>query len=393
MKALEARRRLAAGLLVGGLALSTSAAGGPSDAERRLQGLQRAIDSRRERVEAYERRERGLLDTLEEIDRTAEALSDAVAQADAEAQTARRRLASLEAHAGEMAQRRDATRRAMAARAVALYEAGEVGPVRVLFSAGDVRELLARVSTLRFLLAHDAELLDRFRAESAELEQARGASRTAAAAQERALAELGSRSRELERERAARARVLASVRTDREREQAALRELEAAARALEETLDRLGRTPAEPGSRPPPGALFASLRGRLEAPVDAPVLRGFGRVVDAEFGTETFRKGVDFGAPLGTPVHAVADGTVRYAGWFRGYGKLAIVDHGDGYFTVLGHLGELRVAVGDAVHAGDVLGSVGDTGSLSGPVLYFEIRKASEPLDPLPWLRAARRLE
>jgi len=393
MSAGAARRRLLAGLLLAALGLPRAAAADASDAERRLQELQRAIDSRRERIEAYERRERGLLETLEEIDRTAEALANAVAQADSEARRARQRLAALEAHAGELEKRREATRRAMAARAVALYEAGEVGPVRVLFSAGDARELLARVGTLRFLLARDSELLARFRAESAELEQARSESRTAAAAQQRAQAELDQRSLELERERAARARLLASVRSDRERDQAALRELEAAARALEETLDRLDRTPLVPGSHPPPGALFASLRGELEAPVQAPVLRGFGRVVDAEFGTETFRKGIDFGAPLGTPVRAVADGTVRYAGWFRGYGKLAIVDHGDGYFTVLGHLGDLRVAVGDAVHAGDVLGSVGDTGSLSGPVLYFEIRKGSEPLDPLPWLRAARRLE
>ncbi len=386
-------RRLATALLLAGLAASGPAAGAPSDAERRLQELQRAIDSRRERVEAYERRERGLLDTLDEIDRTADALAQAVARADVEARQARERLATLEAHAGGISRRREATRRAMAARAIALYEAGEVGPVRVLFSAGDARELLARVATLRFLLTRDAELLSRFRAESAELEQARAASRAAAASHERAVADLASRSKELERERTARARVLASVRSDREREQAALGELEAAARALEDTLDQLGRAPAQPGPRPPPGAVFASLRGRLEPPVEAPVLRGFGRVVDVEFGTETFHKGVDFGAPLGTPVHAVADGVVRYAGWFRGYGKLAIVDQGDGYFTVLGHLGELRVAVGDAVHAGDVLGSVGDTGSLSGPVLYFEIRKGSEPLDPLPWLRAARRLE
>jgi septal ring factor EnvC (AmiA/AmiB activator) len=109
-------------------------------------------------------------------------------------------------------------------------------------------------------------------------------------------------------------------------------------------------------------------------------------VVDADFGTQTFRSGVIFDAPLGTPVLAVAPGVVRFAGWFRGYGQLVILDHGDRYFTVSGHLGELEVEVGDAVAAGQAIGSVGETGSLAGAKLYFEIRQGSEPLDPGDWL-------
>jgi septal ring factor EnvC (AmiA/AmiB activator) len=119
------------------------------------------------------------------------------------------------------------------------------------------------------------------------------------------------------------------------------------------------------------------------------VAQGFGRVVDADFGTQTFSAGVVFEVPLGTPVLAVAPGVVRFAGWFRGYGQLVILDHGDRYFTVSGHLGELEVEVGDDVASGDAIGTVGETGSLSGAKLYFEIRQGSEPLDPGEWLAAA----
>ena len=80
---------------------------------------------------------------------------------------------------------------------------------------------------------------------------------------------------------------------------------------------------------------------------------------------------------------------MRFAGWFRGYGRLVILDHGDRYFTVSGHLAELAVEVGDAVAAGEAIGAVGDTGSLSGARLYFEIRRGSEPLDPRDWLASA----
>jgi len=96
---------------------------------------------------------------------------------------------------------------------------------------------------------------------------------------------------------------------------------------------------------------------------------------------------VDLAAEEGTPVRAVADGAVRFAGWFRGYGKIVILDHGEGYFTVSGHLADTAVALGERVAAGDPVGSVGETGSLSGPRLYFEIRRGGEPLDPAEWLR------
>jgi septal ring factor EnvC (AmiA/AmiB activator) len=77
---------------------------------------------------------------------------------------------------------------------------------------------------------------------------------------------------------------------------------------------------------------------------------------------------------------------VRFAGWFRGYGRMVIVDHGDRFFTVSGHLDTVRVEAGAAVAPGEPIGTVGDTGSLSGPRLYFEIREGSEAVDPLAWL-------
>ena len=120
--------------------------------------------------------------------------------------------------------------------------------------------------------------------------------------------------------------------------------------------------------------------------MEAHLGRDFRKVVDAEFRTETFRTGVEFDAAVGDSVRAVAPGQVRFADWFRGYGKLVIVDHGDQYFTVSGHLSEIFVSVGDVVAEGDTIGSAGATGSLTGPSLYFEIRRGSRPPDPADWL-------
>ena len=165
--------------------------------------------------------------------------------------------------------------------------------------------------------------------------------------------------------------------------------LELAARALEEAVGALPAHAA--GSGAPSGPAFATLRGRLFAPVSARVARGFGRVVDAESRTVTFRKGVDFEVPEGTDVQAVASGLVRYAGRFRGYGLVVILDHGDRYFSVYAHLSRIDVEVGARLAGGEHLGASGETGSLSGPHLYFEIRRGAEALDPRVWLAGCTR--
>src|SRR5690606_27756552 len=144
-----------------------------------------------------------------------------------------------------------------------------------------------------------------------------------------------------------------------------------------------GRATDESGGVPQGGGLR---RGALVAPVDASIDQPFGRVVDPEFQTQTRRNGVDFAAEAGTPVRSVAGGVVRFAGWFRGYGRIVILDHGDGYHSVSGHLDEIGVRVDDVVVAGQPIGTVGETGSLAGPRLYFELRHRGAPIDPAPWL-------
>jgi murein hydrolase activator len=78
---------------------------------------------------------------------------------------------------------------------------------------------------------------------------------------------------------------------------------------------------------------------------------------------------------------------ILYAGWFKGYGKMIIIDHGQHYYTVYAHAEELFKDKGDSVESGEVIATVGDSGSISGPELYFEVRHYGKPVDPLEWIR------
>jgi septal ring factor EnvC (AmiA/AmiB activator) len=367
-------------------AISLVFASAPARAQEdpELERLRDAIRESRDRVVTYEREQRGLLETVEALDRSAAAIARDLANVRRVSERARETLETVEAEATEIRERRAVLERAMSSRAVALYKAGSAGPVRLLFAADGVRNLLSRLSALKLLLGHDIDLLERHRVESAALIEAEARAREALEGRDVALAQLRERSDQLKRERETKHRLVARLHQDRARERAALVELETAARALEETLTSLRQAPASRSE--PLGPPFESLRERLAPPVDAPIVTSFGRVVDAEFKTETFQSGVEFDAPLGEAVEAVAAGQVRFAGWFRGYGKLVILDHGDEYFTISGHLADIRVEVGDEVESRGVIGTVGDTGSLSGPRLYFEVRKGREPQDPRGWL-------
>jgi murein DD-endopeptidase MepM/ murein hydrolase activator NlpD len=114
---------------------------------------------------------------------------------------------------------------------------------------------------------------------------------------------------------------------------------------------------------------------------------GFGRETHPRFGTETVRTGIDIEAAEGTPIRAVAPGAVAYRGWLKGYGNLLVLDHGDGYYTLYAHASQILVDEGDQVKGGELVGRVGETGSVEGPRLHFEVRYQSRAEDPQLWLR------
>ena len=149
----------------------------------------------------------------------------------------------------------------------------------------------------------------------------------------------------------------------------------------------MARVPPPRGGIEPPAVGFGKLRGRLPWPTEGRIIAGFGAQVHPRFGTRTFRNGVDIEAAEGREVAAVYAGHVVYTGWFKGYGNLIILDHGGEYYTLYAHIAEIEVKEGDDVRQGQRIGTVGDTGSLAGPRLYFEVRYQGKPQDPAEWLR------
>jgi len=122
-------------------------------------------------------------------------------------------------------------------------------------------------------------------------------------------------------------------------------------------------------------------------PVEGRLMSAFGGRTDPFSGEGAIHTGVDLSAPQGTSVHCAADGIVIHAEWSTGgYGRLVVVDHGNGLQTYYGHLSRFEVVSGQEVRRGDVVGQSGSSGRATSPHLHYEVRMGGTPVNPYPYL-------
>ncbi len=126
--------------------------------------------------------------------------------------------------------------------------------------------------------------------------------------------------------------------------------------------------------------------GVMAYPSNASTSSSFGWRMHPVLGYRRFHSGMDFAASYGSTIRAADSGTVIFAGWYGGYGRAVIIDHGKGITTLYGHSSELYVADGQAVERGQAIAAVGSTGLSTGPHLHFEVRRNGTPVDPANYL-------
>lgn len=132
---------------------------------------------------------------------------------------------------------------------------------------------------------------------------------------------------------------------------------------------------------------FSKNKGKLNWPVPGKILHEFGRYKNPELKTVLNNTGIDIQAARGTDVRCVFSGVVSLITYMSGFGNMVIVDHNDGYYTVYAHLDQIFFKVNDFIEGGDRIGTVGESGSLEGPKLHFEIYGNNRTLNPMDWLR------
>jgi septal ring factor EnvC (AmiA/AmiB activator) len=353
-----------------------------ADPRARLSELEARKAAERAAVRALADRETSVLDTLEQEERAWRGSEEQARAIEAERALSAGRLAAAERAEADAQARHRAIMERLRPRLAALQQMARVGELRLLVSAPSLGDLIKRRALLGKVVEGDATALRDAREALLEMERLTAVRRAETARQEVLAAEARTRRNDATARRDGFRATLAAVRGERQIHERAAAEADAQGRKLAEFIEALPTS--RTGSAPYTG--FASLRGRLPRPAGSRIDVGFGKVVDPRFRTVTVQKGVDIAARRGEEVLSVAPGRVVHAGWFKGYGNLVIVDHGEGFHTLVAHLASMTAAAGEDVGAGAMLGTVGDTGSLKGAYLYFEIREHGKPLDPRAWL-------
>jgi septal ring factor EnvC (AmiA/AmiB activator) len=349
--------------------------------KEKLEGIQKRMGTAQKRIRKSEKRERSILGDLEAFDREISSIRAKVRKLKDQEHKLKEKISTSESNLRVIRRQREKTAGWLSLRSTALYKAGHLSYLKVMLNSAGIEDLQRRSYYLRILAESDSKLFD-LSTELYQREQRQvGALRSAKA-------DLISTRRDQEENLAILARkkrnkdlILAAARDTKEKNATWLKELESSASHLKKLLEAL-QLQATTGE-----SAFPTLKGSLKRPVSGKVVKSFGKNRTGRFNTYTLSNGVTFQSAEGTPIRSVYGGNVIFADWFSGYGRIIIVDHGGGYYTLYGHLSELKVTVGDEVEADKVIGLVGDSGSLEGPALYFEIRRHGKPVDPSPWFK------
>ena len=385
------------------LVLSSASAGWGESPKDELKGVRREIKAQRQLITKTRKVEAVVSTELQEIDRSLERKIADLGGLDRDLRNVESNLDRTGRAIKQVAGETNLKKREIERRLLSLYKAGELGALRMFFSAESFPQMAENIRYMSSILENDKKIFTEYNVKIEELRRLKLSLEQDMARKERIKAGISRKKREIEEEKDKKFAYLVKVQKDRKGYETSLKELQANASRLQSMIARLealsrrklSSRHGKQGSRlkplpelpPVPDRGFASQKGRMALPVRGDIVETFGKHKHPEFNSYTFSKGLSIAAGAGTEIKAIYDGSVIFADYFKGYGNMVIVDHGGGYFSLYAHASRITKKVGAEVARNETLATVGDVDSARGPILYFEIRFQGKPVDPAGWVR------
>jgi septal ring factor EnvC (AmiA/AmiB activator) len=381
---------LALALLAGlGLLLAQSPAPKSSqeipDFEKRLAKINGQISEIRARIEAEALKESSILSNLARINLNKDLVEREIAVQNLQMEKARAELAGIQANVrvlnGELAKGNAAIEKTL----VTLYKFGRLNFFHFMLQTQNFEAYTMESKRLALLARYQEDTVSAYLKTLAEL----GEAESRLAAKKKDIAEIlratNLKKQELEAEQRKNSDLVQQIRKNRTTYEQTLKELRDSAEQLQVMMNKIV---SQQWTLPSAFIPLYEKRGKLGWPLDGKVITSFGLQKHPRFNTIVMNNGVEI-APAKDKalIQAVHPGKVVFADYFQGYGNLLILDHGMTYFTLYGHCSQFLVNVGDMVAADQPIALVGDSGSLNGECLYFEVRYKTKALDPLQWLK------
>jgi septal ring factor EnvC (AmiA/AmiB activator) len=347
--------------------------------------IQKEIDTHKKKLEHVKKQEYSVLSDIENMNKQLKMTESALRKYKNSLAYTESKIAQVEAeitvNRSNLEKQREWLKRKL--RAIQRY-GRDADTVMLLLNADDIVQLSKTTKYLQYIAVYENKLMNNYK------ENIEGLNR-----KERQLVSLKTdliRNRQkvqdeeesLAKKKKSRETLLTSVKREEASYKKMLRELQAASEKL---LDIIRESEKAAKDDKFEGKGLSKLKGKLPWPVDGKVVVQYGSQRDPQFNTPIFRSGTYIQSGSDSVAKAVYGGKVVFAEWFKGYGQLVILNHGDGYHTLYGSLSEIFASVGDIIKDKQIIGRVGNSGIVNSPGVYFELRYKGKPLDPLQWLR------
>jgi septal ring factor EnvC (AmiA/AmiB activator) len=290
-------------------------------------------------------------------------------------------------------------------RLAAYYRMGSVGLMNVIFSSESLPQLLDFKEYFGRMVQHDHAIIQEYLGQLKESNRAREEHAREKLRLLKLAGEVRENENQLTRIREEKNYLLKQVNTEQHLYEQAVLEIEEAAADLAATLQRI-RAAADPQPVAPQHSRnvgtekdtlqqeqsavqegFPAQKGLLAPPVPGAVITSFRQKVKGKFDVSSIADGIDIRVENGVEIKSVYDGKIIHSGYLRGYGNLIIIDHGQQYFSLISRAAEFYKKEGTKVATGEIIGVTGEGDPLYGEGLHFEIRRGSNPEDPLLWLK------
>jgi septal ring factor EnvC (AmiA/AmiB activator) len=354
----------------------------------KLESIKQKISIKKEKVKKVQKKEKSLLSQLNEIEMALSNKREEVKKLHQAIRRLDKKIKEGSAKLQDLTQKMDDQKHYLNGRIIALYKYTRSGGQVTLLSQSSYYDLMKATKLMEIIINSDHKAIDEFSQNISTLHTYQTTLKEDNEELKFNLSQVEMKEKEIQQKQDEKVALLTTIRREKSHQLAAIKELETSSKDLLELIKQLEREVSEKEKGVPfPGISgFALLKGKLPFPVHGKIISYFGKSQHEELHTTFFQKGIEIAAPAGTDIKAIYAGKVLYADWLKGYGKIIIIDHGNGYYTLSAHTSEILRKVGDEVKAGEPIALVGDTNSLKGSCLYFEIRHHGNPENPLEWL-------
>lgn len=351
----------------------------------RLESQARTLELKLKNIRSDSKR---ITDELNQLELERAIVTSKLESHELELEQARTQLVETEANQKTLEEKAQQQEAQIGQRLREIYKRGNLGYAQLFLKQSRINELLTAYHYARILTDRDNQVLREYQATQAELESLQQVLKKVTEEAETARQNMVAKQSELNDLMTKRAKKLRDIRRKENRQKRLFEELELEREELELMVRRLTEDDANPWELRVP---ISRYKGKLAWPAQGKVLRKFGIIRDPEFNTKRRQNGLDLAIPKGRPVRAVYSGRVLFADWFKNYGNLIILDHGEKITSFYAHCDALLVEKGDFVEKEQIIAKSGDAASLEGPMLHFEIREKTKAVDPLNWLKPQRK--